>query len=549
MLTCEICGEDVLLEEDLKTHLLLRHMEEDLFCPLCSLSGMSYNQLCFHMSSAHPEDSSTCTEASNTGGAGATSRGAGGISCGTGEAVLFDASMVRTDLVPTRQRSTAGVRCSSQEETALIPVAITTQDTKATSVSDGCCVHPSTSVHVKGQPLLLSSSRRETLFSCPMCNLVCSSSFILQEHVELHLQDQHSDEGNPDSDLQLATRLQREEEQSRRQEEARQEREEFQKLQRQFGLDGGGGYRQQMQRTMERAVARGVLSPADFHRHKANMMECLALGLDDGATRTRGVVKALQDYYRTHAMDCVHVWLTADTDHYSSSGGDKGWGCGYRNFQMLLSSLRNIDPYSTHLQGTAVPCIPRLQTMIEEAWKEGLDPQGASHFNQQLQGTRSWIGATEIYVLLTSLGISARIMDFHKSTGPAGTHPLLFDWIRQYFSQSNGSSRLPPRLIQTGLPPLYLQHQGHSRSVVGLEQRKNGVLCLLLFDPGCPPSHSSQLLSSKTVGGAVRRLRVFLHSLKHQQYQLVAAEGVLSAEEKQVGRREVVIGLCSFGSS
>lgn len=52
-----------------------------------------------------------------------------------------------------------------------------------------------------------------------------------------------------------------------------------------------------------------------------------------------------------------------------------------------------------------VPSIPQVQSMIEEAWKEGLDPQGASHFNQRLQGTRAWIGATEIYSLLTSLGI------------------------------------------------------------------------------------------------------------------------------------------------
>ncbi|XP_061571097.1 zinc finger-containing ubiquitin peptidase 1-like isoform X3 [Cololabis saira] len=638
MLTCEICGEEVLLEQDMKTHLLLSHMEGDHHCPLCSLSGVSYNQLCFHITSAHPEDPFTCTQASNTGepggttrvtggtvrgaggtnggaggtvrvtggtvrGAGGTNGGAGGttggtggtnggaggttwgtggnmggISRGAGEAVLFDASMVRTDLVPSRQRSSAGVSCSSQEETPLIPAAMTTQDSKGKSK------------HVKAQPLLPSSSKREKVFSCPMCSLVCSSSFILQEHVELHLQEQHSDEGGRrlecplcsavfshsfslqehvelhldpgsggngtgslDGDLQLATRLQQqeesrrqeqarqEEEQSRslatqlqQQEEARQEREDFHKLQRQFGLDGSGGYRQQMERTMERAVARGVLPPAHFHLHKANMMESLASGVDDGATRTQGVIPALREYYQSQALDCVHVWLAADTDHYSSSGGDKGWGCGYRNFQMLLSSLSNVDPYSTHLQGRAVPCIPQLQTMIEEAWKEGLDPQGASHFNQQLQGTRAWIGATEIYVLLTSLGISARIMDFHKPTGPAGTHPLLFDWVREYFSQSNRSSRLPPRFIQTRLPPLYLQHQGHSRSVVGLEQRKNGVLCLLLFDPGCPPSHSSKLLSSSTVGGALRRLRIFPRSLKHQQYQLVAVEStVLSAEEKQ----------------
>lgn len=35
----------------------------------------------------------------------------------------------------------------------------------------------------------------------------------------------------------------------------------------------------------------------------------------------------------------------------------------------------------------------------------------------------------------------------------------------------------------TSRQPLYLQHQGHSRTVVGVEQDKNGEW-LLLYDPG-----------------------------------------------------------------
>lgn len=53
----------------------------------------------------------------------------------------------------------------------------------------------------------------------------------------------------------------------------------------------------------------------------------------------------------------------------------------------------------------AVPSIPKVQAIIEEAWSQGADPQGASHFNNRLQGTRAWIGATEIYAVLTSLSL------------------------------------------------------------------------------------------------------------------------------------------------
>lgn len=69
------------------------------------------------------------------------------------------------------------------------------------------------------------------------------------------------------------------------------------------------------------------------------------------AVTCAGVVRALYEYYQTEDTDCVHVWLSADTDHFCSSVGDKGWGCGYRNFQMLLSSLHRLERYAAILQG------------------------------------------------------------------------------------------------------------------------------------------------------------------------------------------------------
>ncbi|XP_054879169.1 zinc finger-containing ubiquitin peptidase 1 isoform X2 [Poeciliopsis prolifica] len=565
MLTCEICGEEILLEEDMKSHLFLCHIEDDLHFPLRTLSGVDDAEVCYHITSAHPREQQRIQDPTHhpcgsalpdrtetirsEGQESQTCQSIGAVDQ-AGQLTSNFASAVNTEH-----------QCSSPGDYANSTAASKTQVDKISDQNNANVLKDE--LH-QTQPLLA-----EKLFSCPMCPLVYSCDFLLQEHVELHLLEQHSGErsfqcpiclavysnsfclqehvelhfdhelfmdqsGSLNCDLMLAKELQHEEELKRKREEAQLEREEFKKLQRQFGLDGRGGYRRQMERSLERAVVSGHLPPVDFHLKKADMMESLASGVDDGSSRTQGVIRALEDYYQTECRDSVHVWLAVDTDHYSSSAGDKGWGCGYRNFQMLLSSLYRIDTYSSVLQEKTIPCIPRVQRMIEEAWKEGLDPQGASHFSNGLQRTQAWIGATEIYVLLTSLGISACIIDFHQPTGSKNTHPHLFDWVKQYFCQSSKSSILSPGLILTNLPPLYLQHQGHSRTVVGLEQRKNGSLCLLLLDPGSSSSDTRKLLNRDTRPTAVQFVRKFPRNLKHKQYQLVAAQGVLSPEEKQI---------------
>ncbi|KAM9852593.1 zinc finger-containing ubiquitin peptidase 1 [Aulostomus maculatus] len=563
MLKCEICGEEIMLEEDMKTHLLPSHMENDSHCPFCSLSGVSHDELCFHISTAHAENQEITQEPAQS--TSSTARAKAGSSVSSQPETSQSCSLLAA---PDRQNEGT---TSDRSFRASAEAACTTSSTGSSKTPQRGVRRPpgddtggTTSQHNKAKQRHQPSAGHKQ-FSCPVCLLECSSSFILQEHVELHLQEHsaggderfecpmcsvvcssswslqehvelHLDSrpGSPGSSLKLARKLQQELDQQRKEDEARQEREDFKKLQRQFGLDGSGGYRRQMERTMERDVARGLMAPAEYHCKRAEMMESLASGLDDGRTRTAGVMGVLYQYYQAEAKDCTHVWLSAASDHYHSSAGDHGWGCGYRNLQMMLSSLYRNDAYAPILAERAVPSIPRLQSMIEEAWKGGLDPQGASHFSQRLQGTRAWIGATEIYVLLTSLGISARIIDFHQPTGPGGTHPLLLDWVKQYFSQSSRSSRLPRRLIQTSLPPIYLQHQGHSRSIVGLEQRKNGSLCLLLLDPDSSPSNTRKLMSPDTVSTAIRHLRHFPCRLKHEQYQVVAVEGVLTAEDKRM---------------
>lgn len=57
-----------------------------------------------------------------------------------------------------------------------------------------------------------------------------------------------------------------------------------------------------------------------------------------------GIIQKLKAYYRS-CPDVVNHWLCSATDHCAASYGDKGWGCGYRNLQMILSCLATSPTY------------------------------------------------------------------------------------------------------------------------------------------------------------------------------------------------------------
>lgn len=124
---------------------------------------------------------------------------------------------------------------------------------------------------------------------------------------------------------------------------------------------------------------------------------------------------------------------TPNAVHIKSQPGDFGWGCGYRNAQMILAAASQLEQYqnlfndavappempesngngSVHKRKECpnersmpdIPEIAQLQEIAEAAWKKGFDPEGRDHFKSRLVGSRRWIGTSEVYVMLTWLGI------------------------------------------------------------------------------------------------------------------------------------------------
>jgi len=49
------------------------------------------------------------------------------------------------------------------------------------------------------------------------------------------------------------------------------------------------------------------------------------------------------------STNVVSTFMCTTVDHYASTYGDKGWGCGYRNMQMLISSLLHHTGFNEQL--------------------------------------------------------------------------------------------------------------------------------------------------------------------------------------------------------
>ncbi|ETN61606.1 zinc finger with UFM1-specific peptidase domain protein [Anopheles darlingi] len=303
------------------------------------------------------------------------------------------------------------------------------------------------------------------------------------------------------------------------------EQREFEMLRAQYGMDDQGNFREQSAAAMQRAVYAGEMSVADYYERQVGLRAAESHGVDDGSSCTKSVSPRVLSL-SSSSPNVIKTYVCSSVDHYASSYGDKGWGCGYRNLQMMLSSLLQNTSYNEALYSawgshgparTAMPSISRLQRMVEAAWAQGFDIQGSEQLGCKLYNTRKWIGATEIVTVLSWLRIRCKLVDFHRPTSVDGRHPELFNWVLRYFEE--------PR-IHT--PPLYLQHQGHSRTIIGIEQRTSG-LSLLVLDPSHGPRQVAALGSSQD---SLRLIRKNSAAMRAPQYQVVAVTGLIETEEQ-----------------
>ncbi|KAG6981728.1 Ubiquitin carboxyl-terminal hydrolase ZUFSP [Fusarium oxysporum f. sp. conglutinans] len=199
--------------------------------------------------------------------------------------------------------------------------------------------------------------------------------------------------------------------------------------------------------------------------------------------------------------------------------------CGYRNIQMLTSNIISAQREGSNHFGRTFPSIFQIQDLIENAWDMGINAQGRAETGG-VKGTRKYIGTPEAQAVFLSLEIPCSVQAF-KDQERGKSKQRLFEAIEGYFH--GGITSVEDRIHHTELPPIYLQHPGHSLTIVGFERQMDGQANLLVFDPSFRDSTKIRNLIGRTVRQKPSSIDSFLQPYrrgshyfrKYNQYEVL----------------------------
>lgn len=201
-----------------------------------------------------------------------------------------------------------------------------------------------------------------------------------------------------------------------------------------------------------------------------------------GYKSSQGVIPVLaqllhQNKYTQYAYLCH-----PETQHISKLRNE-GSFCGYRNIQMLISYIVGTGTTGAAAFENTIPSIFQIQDLIENAWDQGIHEDGRTELGV-LRGTRKYIGTPEAQTLFASLGIQWDMQTFKNRPGepPTASENRMYDAVEEYFATAP-SVNMQSKVRNTMRPPIYLQHQGHSMTIIGIERQPSGNRNLIVFDP------------------------------------------------------------------
>lgn len=276
--------------------------------------------------------------------------------------------------------------------------------------------------------------------------------------------------------------------------------------------------------------------------HLSTCMPFINADVPDNAIVTDAIMPLLHRLNLSGVLTCAGRKHASFTMTHSSllhiQQTDK-WSCGFRNLQILFTALLPQVPSQHAFYQTVpaslghyplqdnrpipVPSLHQLQTFLEDSWKDGFDERGAQHYNHRIVGKRSQIGAIEVSTILSYLHLDSTVVQFIKCReSRAMLGPFVWNYFLQgpCFSCSNADGSIScsswaERLLEAAasrtentketkndtccscpILSLYLQWEGHSATIVGVEKTKNNDISFLMFDPLKNGSTLKQALQS-----------------------------------------------------
>ncbi|CAJ0942567.1 unnamed protein product [Ranitomeya imitator] len=231
MLVCDICTQEVSTEDDMKSHLMVAHMEQDRCCPFCAVTGLAYDDLSYHIHTDHAdtmepwssdEEQSEILKEKKCSTSSANSSSGQELSKGIHRITPEECRVPPDAEKKNNKRQSSGKEEDNPKNIAsnctmpmseepspgsaifvegnAPPTASATHIAGEVAVECPFCCKSKNSLdklelHVRTEHAdLLASPPKGSAnqeYECPMCSLVCANSTILQEHVNLHLEENY----------------------------------------------------------------------------------------------------------------------------------------------------------------------------------------------------------------------------------------------------------------------------------------------------------------------------------------------------------------------
>ncbi|KAG2399563.1 Ethylene-responsive transcription factor [Vigna angularis] len=174
--------------------------------------------------------------------------------------------------------------------------------------------------------------------------------------------------------------------------------------------------------------------------------------------------------------------LSGYVDHFQClESEDAGWGCGWRNIQMLSSHVLVQRPEARKALFGGSGFVPDILS-LQRARVVDFGPKES----QSIPGSSADNAGNETSVHLVK----------KKDKGGRG-YQVLMDFVWNYFLDENSIQFGQKHVVISEKTPLYFQHDGHSRTIVGIQvnhqQKRHLQYNLLILDP-------AQKLKGKSTG-------------------------------------------------